>query len=241
MDLIEGSVRELQGRPGGSPLLHVLRVMVPMQGNIPIKLCHPGLSWGKKKARTEMGGWTMDDLEREKKKGFSYWYLKEVRFRRWYLRDTHHTPGFGFAAQLFSVLGRLVIEKLGSDEAGALIREAVERFGRERGQRIAQVVTGLGKPLTLKNWLIYSDIDGSNFEAKPSISNHDLLVEVHGCAFMEAAEKWGLGDYASLYCRYVDHAILQGYNPAVRLELVTRHESGKGHCLFRYIMKEDNK
>ena len=183
----------------------------------------------------------MDDLKREKKKGFSLWYMKDVILRRKLLKNTFHTPGFGFAAQLFAVMSRLIIEKQGPAEGEALIREAVEFFGRERGKSIARLVTGLSKPLTLKNWLIYSDIDGMNFEAKASISNHDLVVKVYRCTFIEAAEKWDLREYASYYCKYVDYAILNGYNPDVKLELLSRHDSGKDHCLLHYIMKEGNK
>jgi hypothetical protein len=58
---------------------------------------------------------------------------------------------------------------------------------------------------------------------------------------MEAAESWGFKEYASYYCRYVDYAILEGYNSDVKLELLSRHNTGKDYCLFRYIMKEGNK
>jgi hypothetical protein len=183
----------------------------------------------------------MDDLAREKKKGFSYWYMKDVLFRRRFAGDTYHTQGFGLAAQLFAVMSRYIMEKDGPEKGESLIKEAVESFGRERGKRIARTVEGLGKPLTLKNWLIYSDIDGSNFEAKPSIINHDLVVEVHRCTFIEAAQMWGLKEQASLYCKYVDYAILDGYNPDIKLKLLSRHDTNTGYCVFRYIMKEGNK
>jgi hypothetical protein len=180
---------------------------------------------------------TMDDLSREKKLGFSYWYMKDVVLRRMLNGRKYHTPGFGLASQLFAVTAKQILDTLGPGQGEALVRAAVEEFGRGRGQRIAETVKGLGKPLTIKNWLIYSDIDGSNFQAKASIDDRDLLVEVHRCTFMEAAERWGLKDTARLYCKYVDHAILAGYNPDIRLELRSRHDTGKDFCLFRYIMK----
>ena len=183
----------------------------------------------------------MDDLVREKTHGFSYWYMKDVVPRRVLNGRTYHTPGFGLAAQLFAVTARHVMDRMGPSGGEALVRQAVEEFGRERGRRIAETVRGLGKPLTVKNWLVYSDIHGSNFQARASIDNHDLLVEVHRCTFMEAADRWGLMDPAHLYCRYVDHAILAGYSPDVTLVLQSRHDTGKEYCLFRYIMKESNK
>ena len=58
---------------------------------------------------------------------------------------------------------------------------------------------------------------------------------------MEAAERWGVRDHARYYCKYVDYAILAGYNPDIRLVLNSRHDTGKEFCLFRYIMKEANR
>jgi len=183
----------------------------------------------------------MNDLEREKKKGLSFWYLKDVPLKRAAAGPGTRTPGFGLAGQLFATLCRTVLEKLGPEEGEALIREAVQSFGRERGKRIAQRVKSLGKPLSFKNWLIYGDIAGSNFSMRPVMENGDLLARVGACSFLSSAEAWQLGDYAKYYCRYADYAILEGYNPEVKLELKTRHETGEDHCLFRYIMKEENK
>lgn len=186
-------------------------------------------------------GKTMNDLQREKKKGLSIWYLKDVLFKRKVIGNKYHTPGFGLAAQLFATMCKVIIEKLGKDEGEALIKEAVESFGRERGKRIAQRVKALGKPLSFKNWLIYTDVDGSNFPVKPFIKNNNLVAPVTGCSFNKAAEEWGLGEYSNLYCKYADYAILEGYNPDVKLILEQRHQTGADHCVFNYSMKEENK
>jgi|WetSurMetagenome_2_1015567.scaffolds.fasta_scaffold170393_2 hypothetical protein len=183
----------------------------------------------------------MEDLQREKKKGLSLWYLKDVMLRRRIIGKRYHTPGFGLAAQLFATMCRAIIQKLGPVEGEALIKEAVQSFGRERGKRIAQKVAAQGKPLTFKNWLIYTDIDGGNFPVKAYIENNDLLAPVKGCTFNNAACEWGLDEYSSIYCKYADYAILEGYNPDIKLILEQRHKTGKDFCLFRYIMKEANK
>ena len=183
----------------------------------------------------------MDDLEREKKKGLDRWYLKDVLLKRKLLGDKYHTPGFGLAAELFASMCKAIIEKLGPDEGEAVIKEAVEYFGRQRGKRIAETVKQMGKPLSFKNWLIYSDISGENFAVKPDLDNGDLVVQVGTCQFMKAAEKWDLGEYAKIYCKYADYAILEGYNPDIKLVLEDRGKTGKDHCLFRYLMKEENK
>lgn len=183
----------------------------------------------------------MNDLEREKKKGLSLRYLLRVPFMRMRLGRKHQTPGFGLAGQLFGTVAKHVIERLGPEEGEKLIRAAVEEFGRERGRRIAETVRAQGKPLSLRNWLIYTDIHHENFPARPSFPDGDLEARVGACTFIGAARTWGLVDYARLYCKYADHAILGGYNPDVTLVLRDRHSTGADECVFRYIMKPENK
>jgi hypothetical protein len=183
----------------------------------------------------------MNELEREKKKGLSLAYLLRVIFMRKKVGTKYQTPGFGLAGLLFATLAKHVIGRLGPEEGERLIRDAVEEFGRERGRRIAENVRSLRKPLSLRNWLIYTDISPENFDAAPAFPDGDLEACVGACSFIEAARKWGLIDYARLYCKYADYAILGGYNPDVTLVLKDRHATGKDVCVFRYIMKEENK
>jgi len=184
----------------------------------------------------------MDDLKREKEKGFDFEYLDDVLPQKIEIGDKYQTPGFGLASQLFSSIAKFIIEKLGSKDGVALLKEAVEYFGRERGKRIAERVKAEGKPLTFKNWLIYSDIDSiKNFKPIASIEDSDFIIKVKNCTFYNGAEEWGLGDYAKIYCKYVDYCILEGYNPDIKLILKERQATGKKRCIFRYIMKEANK
>jgi hypothetical protein len=180
----------------------------------------------------------MDDIAREKMHGFDFEYLGDVPQKKLDVGDAYQTPGFGLAAQLFCCGARRVIEALGRDEGTAVMKHAVEDFGLERGRQIAARVTELGLPLSFKNWLIYSDIDSSaNFQALPAIEEGDLVVTVKNCTFFSAARRWGLEEYAHIYCAHVDYKILAGYNPDIRLTLEERQATGKDFCVFRYGMK----
>ena len=146
------------------------------------------------------------------------------------------------AAQLFSSVAKFVIERLGSEEGESLLKEAVEYFGKERGKKIAEKVKAEGKTLTFKNWLIYSDIDSiRNFRPNSSVDNGDFVVKTKNCTFYQAAKEWGLGEYSKIYCDNVDYKILEGYNPDIKLILKNRQATGKKRCVFRYVVKEDNK
>jgi len=183
----------------------------------------------------------MEDLRWEREKGLDYAYLADVPEKREEVGHGFQTPGFGIAAQLFSSIAKFVVEKLGPEEGEALLEEAVKYFGKQRGRRIADRVRAEGKPVTFKNWLIYSDIDGrANFGAHSNIDAGDLVVRVEGCTFCKGAEEWGLGEYAAIYCRVNDQAILEGYSPDVKLILKERQATGEDYCLFRYVVKKEN-
>lgn len=181
----------------------------------------------------------MDALKREKELGLDMDYLGDVLDKKKEVGSKYQTPGFGLAAQLFSSLAKSIIAKLGPEEGETLLKEAVEYFGKKRGEKIAERVKAEGKDLTFKNWLIYTDIDSSkNFRPIVSIDDGDFIAKVKHCSFFKAAEEWGLGEYAKIYCKYVDYKILEGYNPDIKLNLNQRQLSGKSRCVFRYKVKK---
>ncbi|MHA1518958.1 MAG: L-2-amino-thiazoline-4-carboxylic acid hydrolase [Promethearchaeota archaeon] len=181
----------------------------------------------------------MDELEKEKQDGLNLLYLMGAIPKRALAGKKFQTPGFGIGAQLFATMGKHIIDKLGPEEGELLIKAAVEEFGHTRGKKIAEKVSGLGKPLSLKNWLIHTDLNSSNTKLKSKFENGDLIVHVGGCTFIEAAQEWGVEDYAKIYCKYVDCAIMEGYNPDIKLKVNTRHETGEKFCRFQYIVKNE--
>jgi len=184
----------------------------------------------------------MDDLKKEKTEGLNFQYLGDVIDKKKELGNKYITPGFGLAGQLFSMVAKHVIKELGPEKGEALLKDAIEEFGLERGKRIAEKVKNENKSLSLKNWLIYSDIDSlENFRPVSSTPNDDFVVKIKHCTFINAAKEWGLNEYAKIYCKYVDYKILEGYNPDVKLILESRHDTGASRCVFRYVMKEENK
>ena len=130
----------------------------------------------------------MSDLKREKEQGFDLEYLGDVLDKKKEIGIKYQTPGFGLAAQLFSSVAKSVIERLGSEEGEKLLKEAIEFFGKERGKRIAERVKAEGKPLTSKNWLIYTDIDSSNFRPIATINDGDFIAKIKAENFEKLGE-----------------------------------------------------
>jgi len=184
----------------------------------------------------------MDELEKEKKEGLSWDYLADVLPKKEETGNKYQIPGWGLGTSLFASVAKAVIEELGPEKGEALLKKAIEEFGRARGRRIAAIVKGLGKPLTLKNWFIYGDTDPRNSNPQPiDIVNGDYLMKTGECVLWNTAGEFGLRDLSQFFCKYADEAVLEGYNPDIKLKKEYRYRTGKDHCLFRFIIKESNK
>jgi hypothetical protein len=184
----------------------------------------------------------MDELEKEKKEGLSWDYLAGVLTEQKEIGDKYKITGWGLGAALFSFAAKAVIEELGLEKGEALLKKAIEEFGRERGKRIAGIVKGLGKPLTLKNWFIYNDMYPQNTNPQPiDIVNGDYIMKTGECVLFNTTREFGLSDFSQFFCKYDDEAVFEGYNPDIKLLKDYRYQTGKDHCVFRYIIKESNK
>ncbi len=182
----------------------------------------------------------MNEEKKEQEEGIDWDYLARAMQEKQHVGNEHITPLAGHLGQLFAVTAKSIIDRLGLEEGEALIKEIVERFAEERGRRIAEKVKRLNKPLTLKNFIIYSDLDSAAVVsgATPSIENGDLILEIADCNICKGADDWGLKEYAYYYCKYIDVAILRGYNPKLKLDVSKRLTARDDCCVFRYTVKE---
>ncbi len=85
----------------------------------------------------------MDDLEREKKQGFDWDYMADVLEKK-AAAAKYQIPGFGLGAALFAFVAKAVIKELGEEKGEALLKKAIDDFGKARGRRIAAIVKDLG-------------------------------------------------------------------------------------------------
>ncbi len=208
--------------------------------------------------------YSMDDMTKERTEGLDFEYLAAAVNERKELGDRFLIPVgehlgntlaflsrvvieqmggkegsefvFKLTGHIFGITAKALIEKLGEEKAEALLKEIVETFGEERGKRIAERVKAQGKPLTFKNFLIHTDMDSSNVtpEIQPSIVDGKLVLDIPCCAFNQGAQDAGFGEYAYYYCKYIDRAIIRGYNPDIRLEVSHNLTKGDDHCRLIY-------
>lgn len=140
-------------------------------------------------------------------------------------------------ALLMGWLAREAICTLGEIPADDLLRDAVRRYGRERGQCMAQRAVARGHPLDWVSYLAYrewSAPEGAH-EDRVVALQPQLHMQVTRCPWHAAWEAEGLTAYGRRYCRDIDRAIVQGFSPALELSVSRTLASGDSCCEFVYI------
>jgi len=171
-------------------------------------------------------------------KGFKNQDLMDILKGQREVGNKYKTHFFGMFAQFFCIITREIITQFG-EKGREVLESAVKKYGQERGRRIADLVSSLGKELNLKNFFIYGDLDSRDvLKYKPKIVDGNFELLIRNCVFANACRDWNLEEYGKIYCQYIDQAILRGYNPDLKLELPSRMMLGDKKCHFRYIVNK---
>jgi len=131
------------------------------------------------------------------------------------LTETHH-------ALLFAWIARAVIQRVGQEKGEAAILRATQRYGEQRGRRMALRALAEGRELDMTNYLVFGEWRGSDpskAQAEKFAAGEDVRSRVRVCPWNTA---WGDEDllpYGRLYCQEIDHALVRGYNPELELEV----------------------
>lgn len=144
---------------------------------------------------------------------------------------------FNLFAKLFCTISEEVITRFGEEGKKAIVA-SVKQFGKRRGKEIAELVIFKGKPLTLKNFMVYSTFDSADTaKYKMNIIDGNVEVVIRSCIFCEGCEDWGKKEFGKIYCEFIDEAIMEGYNPDIKFELASSLTHGDKHCIQRYMVK----
>jgi hypothetical protein len=138
-------------------------------------------------------------------------------------------------AYLFGVIAKEVIDTYG-EQGIQTIAEGVVKYGRQRGRRMAQRTAVDGLEFSALNYIAYGEWSAEPGEMDFSIpaKNPDVQFWIKKCPWYDVWKENGLLDkYGYLYCKYVDVAIAQGYNPALQFDVLTNRSAGDEVCDMR--------
>ncbi|MCG1010294.1 L-2-amino-thiazoline-4-carboxylic acid hydrolase [Salinicoccus sp. ID82-1] len=166
---------------------------------------------------------------------FIYEYLQQdVQGEEKYAELT----AFARFSKMFAQISKQIVDKYG--EAGEdVVRLAVERFGKKRGQGIAQRARTNGLENTAENYLNNYDMARSELFEVDTVPGKGEFEQTF--TYCPLGQQWaddGTGEYGILYCQMIDPSLAKGYNKnfeVVHDEFVLR----EGQCHFHFKMNEN--
>ena len=122
------------------------------------------------------------------------------------------------------------------DEAGRIIKEAVVEYGRERGRRMAYRARENGRVLNMTTYLdcIEWQADADEAEWVIEVKNENTYTKVFKCPWNTAWQESDTVNYGKYYCKYIDSALIEGFNPELKIEVKSTLSEGKDCCQFVY-------
>lgn len=120
----------------------------------------------------------------------------------------------------------------------ALFILATQRYGEQRGNRMAQRALRDRKPLDFASYCAYGewsyteDYFAKGKHIETISKSPDLHYRVHACPWHEQYKEMGLLEGAILYCQHIDLAIARGFNPYLDFEVNEIMHNGR-FCDFR--------
>ena len=139
-------------------------------------------------------------------------------------------------ALLFAWMSREVVQRVGEERGEEVMRKAVSRYGQQRGRRMALRAKANDKDLTLSmfDFQVYGEWESDDGDFGRLILGTDphFHVSVAKCPWNDTWQENGLVDFGRFYCLEVDHALIEGFNPELKLELNTTLPNDQKDCDF---------
>ena len=137
-------------------------------------------------------------------------------------------------ALIYALLTRKIFEKFDRKKAEELIEKITVLYGHKRGKRMARLALMNDEEKDLKSFMLHGEWKGKPGENESvMVYDEDAMSSfVHKCAWFDTWEKYGLKEYGTYYCRYIDKAICEGFAGNFDLKVPHRLADGDTQCCF---------
>lgn len=141
--------------------------------------------------------------------------------------------GIDHHATLYALLSKYV-QQLCGPNGRRVLGEATFRYGRERGQRMAENAKSNGDPLDMVSYFAYVEWTDEKGEMERGVRRKSPTYNpiVHKCGWTDSWTRRGLLEYGQVYCQYADYGICAGFNPENHLEIHKLLSAGDEICDF---------
>jgi fumarate reductase iron-sulfur subunit len=129
------------------------------------------------------------------------------------------------------------IERFGREGALQVTKEVIETLARQSGEGLRVMSGGNTMDHLQKIWPVFGQGGALEFEMLPSTPTTGGL-NVTRCRYAEMYRKHGLQKFGFLLSCGRDFAMIEGFNPKIRLTRTQTIMEGAPFCDFRFTLEE---
>lgn len=140
-------------------------------------------------------------------------------------------------ARIAGPLIHAMSREFGRERVIEIVRDVITRIAKEQGKQLAEALGGG----TLAHFARARDAwqKGNALESVPlEESEHRLSYNVTRCRYAELYRALGIPELGFLLSCQRDFALMEGFNPAIKLTRTQTIMEGAPHCDFRFVADE---
>lgn len=125
--------------------------------------------------------------------------------------------------------------KMSEGLRGPLVKGIIT-YGNQRGARMAQLAKMYGEETSMKNYLAFGEWSPAPGEMDVRIPQKtpSSIWNVHKCPWNAEWKEDNMLKMGEIYCKYVDAALVKGFNKNLDLGLDTNQSKGDEFCYFKW-------
>jgi hypothetical protein len=123
--------------------------------------------------------------------------------------------------------------ELGEERTLQIVQEVIVSVAKESGQMLRAFVGGDSLEDFAKGLPLWSRDDAVQFEIIEA-TPRNIAMNVTKCRYAEMYEELGIGELGYALSCARDFALVEGFNPKIKLERTQTIMEGADHCDFRF-------
>ena len=143
------------------------------------------------------------------------------------LTASHH-------ALLFSSIAQSVLRHLEKEKGEMLLKNAVRRYGRQRGRRMGLRAKNNGHSLTMATYFAYGEweVGKNEMDARLKEKTPHARLNVFTCPWHVTWKENNLLAYGKYFCKEIDTSLVEGFNPNLKIEIRSTQTNDGIPCDF---------
>jgi predicted hydrocarbon binding protein len=141
-------------------------------------------------------------------------------------------------ARIAGPLIKAFMEEVGRERALEIAQQVIVSLAREGGEMLREFAKGNSLEDFARGMVLWSQDDAVTSDLL-ELTPEKISMNVTRCRYAETYEELGMADLGFTLSCARDFALVEGFNPKIKLERTQTIMEGADHCDFRFALRKD--